>query len=116
METLENFAIKRKEGHKKGVIKTIGIVGGGNMGQEISIEVSKSGLDVVLIDVNEKRILEVKELINEMLDTEISHWGMTNSDKKAILSRIHFTHKYQDVADCDIVIECVNTKKPSQQP
>jgi 3-hydroxybutyryl-CoA dehydrogenase len=40
----------------------------------------------------------------------IERWGMTESDKRAILSRISGTTKYKDLKGCDIVIEAVKSK------
>ncbi len=111
-ETLQDYALKKDNTHKAGVIKNIGIVGGGSMGQEIAVHVSQAGFEVFLVDISEERLSEIMGLINQALDDEINHWGMTESDKKAILSRIHPAIDYADLKDCDIVIECVNTKKP----
>jgi 3-hydroxybutyryl-CoA dehydrogenase len=47
-----------------------------------------------------------------MLDTEILRWGMTNSEKRLIMSRIKGTVEYRDLADCDIVFEAINSRKP----
>lgn len=81
------------------------------MGQEISILTSKAGLEVIIIDVSDERIKQILELIGGHLDAMINSWGMTTGDKKAILSRINCSTDYNELSDCDIVIECINTKK-----
>ena len=50
--------------------------------------------------------------IIQQLDDEINRWGLTQSDKKAILSRIKGTTDYNDLANCDLILESVNSKKP----
>jgi 3-hydroxybutyryl-CoA dehydrogenase len=47
-----------------------------------------------------------------MIDKEILRWGMTNSEKRLIMSRIKGTVEYRDLADCDIVFEVINSRKP----
>jgi 3-hydroxybutyryl-CoA dehydrogenase len=110
-ERLEDYALGKKATNSKGSIKKIGLVGGGSMGQEIAVEVSKAGIEVILIDVSDERIAEIKVMISEALDERINRWGMTNSDKKSILSRIDFSTDFCDLRNTDIVIECINTKK-----
>ncbi|MBR9999470.1 MAG: hypothetical protein KFF73_10885, partial [Cyclobacteriaceae bacterium] len=48
--------------------------------------------------------------ISRALDRMIERWGMTDSDKRAILSRIKGTTEYKDLKGCDIVIEAVKSK------
>jgi len=45
------------------------------------------------------------------LDEIIGKWGMTKSEKRAIISRITGSIDYNDISDCDLVIESINTKK-----
>lgn len=108
---LEDFAL-RKGMKPLGAIHKIGIIGCGTTGQQISRIVSQSGLEVVFVDVSEARVEEVLKLIGNQLDAIIKKWGLTNSEKKLILSRIRGTTNYADISDCDIVIETIHTKKP----
>lgn len=111
-ETLEQYALKQSAKKAKGAIKKVGIIGGGSMGQEIAIVASQAGFEVQIIDVSEERIKSVMEQIEFQLDQTIARWGMTNSDKRSIMSRIDGCPAYECLQDADIVIECVNTKKP----
>jgi 3-hydroxybutyryl-CoA dehydrogenase len=47
--------------------------------------------------------------IKKQLDDEIDHWGLTPSEKTAILSRIKGTLKYEDFSDCELVIEAIKS-------
>lgn len=107
---LEDFALRKLA--KKGVIHKIGIVGCGAMGQEIARLVSHSGLDVVFVDIHHERVQVIFENLNNQLDQVISQWGLTEGEKRAILSRITGTTDYKDLAGCDIVIETINSRKP----
>ncbi len=107
---LEDFSLS-KSPKLRGSIHKVGVIGLGSMGQEISKTISQNGFDVVCLDVNEERVTAALEGITGLLDTEIRHWGMTNSEKRLIMSRIKGTVDYSDLADCDIVCEAINSRK-----
>lgn len=109
-ERLEDFSLG-KSMQSKGTIQKVGIVGCGTMGQELSVLISQSGIDVAFIDVSDERVADIMVRIEKMLDDRISRWGLTGSEKKLILSRIKGSTDYQSVADCDVVFETVNSKK-----
>ncbi len=110
-EVLEDYALS-KRARKKGSLKKVGIIGCGTLGQEIAHVVSKNGIEVVFVDVSEERVTQVFLELNESLDEVINKWGLTVSEKRAILSRIHGTTEYHDISDCDLVIESINSRKP----
>jgi len=109
-EVLEDYALEKKA-KKKGVLKKVGIIGAGTMGQDISVIISKQGIDVIFIDITEERIDEIFSEISLRLDEIINKWGMTKSEKRAIISRISGSVDYNDISDCDLIIESINTKK-----
>ena len=109
-ERLEDFSLG-KSMQPKGSIQKVGVVGCGTMGQEISVLISQSGIEVAFIDISDDRIAEVFRRIEQQLDDRISKWGLTGSEKKLILSRIKGSTDYSTLADCDIVFETVNSKK-----
>lgn len=108
---LEDFSLT-KSPKLHGSIHKIGIIGCGSMGQEIAKTISQHGFDVVCLDLDEQHVAGGLEGITRMLDREILRWGMTNSEKRLILSRIKGTVEYNDLADCDIVFEVINSRKP----
>ncbi len=109
-EKLEDYAFNKSTETKSGSIKA-GVVGCGSMGQELVILISKSGIDVVFVEVSQDKVDEAFIKIGEQIDDIISHWGMTYGDKRAILSRIQGTTDFADLGDCSVVIESINTKK-----
>jgi 3-hydroxybutyryl-CoA dehydrogenase len=86
----------------------IAVVGGGMMGRSIATRVSQAGLGVVVRDISEERTTQIKELLGRDLDREIEHWGLTQSEKKAILARIEFTTDVRKTAGCDLLIETIH--------
>jgi 3-hydroxybutyryl-CoA dehydrogenase len=109
-DRLEDFSLGKSISSNK-TLQKVGIVGCGAMGQEISILVSQSGIEVAFIDISQQRIEEVFNRINGLLDDRINKWGLTSTEKKLILSRIKGSTDYKTISDCDIVLETVNTKK-----
>jgi len=89
-------------------IKEIAIIGGGVMGQGIAQTISSAGLDVLLIEKNEKQLKNSKSLLSEYMDREIKRWAMTKSDKKAILSRIIWDTSFEKIGNYDLIIEAVD--------
>ena len=110
-EVLEDYALSEKLRKKDSLCK-VGIVGCGTVGQEIARIISQAGIDVVFVDISEDRVRDIFLGINEQLDKIIDRWGLTDSEKRAILSRIHGTTKYEDIAECNLVMETISSNNP----
>ncbi|HOW32793.1 MAG TPA: 3-hydroxyacyl-CoA dehydrogenase NAD-binding domain-containing protein, partial [Bacteroidales bacterium] len=108
---LEDFTLSRQE-QPKGTIQKVGVIGCGSMGQQIAKTISQHGFDVVCLDVDDQHVSDAIAGITNLLDDEIRRWGMTNGEKRLILSRIKGTREYRDLSDCDFVVETINSKKP----
>jgi len=86
----------------------IAVVGGGMMGRSIATRVSQAGLGVVVRDISTERASQIKDMLAKDLDREIEKWGLTQSEKKAILARIEFTTEVDRAVGCDLVIETIH--------
>ena len=111
-ERLEDYGLSKqiRQG-KNGGLQKVAVIGCGNMGQEIVRTISQHGIEVVYLDQTEERIVEIRKSIEQRLDAIINKWGLTESEKRAILSRIEGTTEYEDIRDCDLVIESINTRQ-----
>ena len=89
-------------------VNEIAIIGAGVMGQGIAQTISAAGMDVLLIEKNDKNLKQSKAMLSEYIDREIKRWAMTKSDKKAILSRIVWDTNFDKIADRDLIIEAVD--------
>jgi len=110
-ESLEKFALNTKIA-KQGLIHKVGLIGCGDVGQEVARIVSQAGIEVVFIEVNEQRVLEANRLIQMQLDEIINRWGLTEGDKRIILSRIKGSTDYNLVHNCDLIIEAISSANP----
>ncbi len=89
------------------VISKVMVVGGGVMGRGISQLLAAAGIDVMLVDLSREIVEQSMRLLSEEMDAEIEKWGMTTSEKKAILSRIKGTTEYEGIDKVNLVIEAV---------
>jgi 3-hydroxybutyryl-CoA dehydrogenase len=110
-EVLEDYALNEKL-RKKDSLRKVGIVGCGSVGQEIARIISQAGIEVVFVDTSEERVREIFLAINAQLDGIIDRWGLTESEKRAILSRIKGTTKYEDISECNLVMETISSNRP----
>lgn len=83
------------------------IVGSGVMGQGLAEAVASAGYDCLIVDRTTKLAENGIRLISEAMDREISRWGLTQADKKAILSRIHASSDLTQAEDAEIVLEAI---------
>ena len=108
IERLEDYGLS-KDNKPKTLFSRVGIVGAGSVGQNIARMVSSKGMDVVILDLNQEKIDQAFRDLARELDRMIERWGMTNSEKLGILSRIKGTTNYEDFRGCDIVIEAIKS-------
>jgi len=85
----------------------VAIVGGGMMGRSIATKVAQAGLNVCLKEASTERLEASRTELVGALDHEIAKFGITESEKKAILSRIRWVTQYDCAAECDLAIETV---------
>jgi 3-hydroxybutyryl-CoA dehydrogenase len=86
-------------------IKTVGVIGAGQMGNGIAHVCALAGLDVRLNDISEERITAGLATINGNMSRQVSKGAITDAERQAALGRIRPAAAYQDFAECDIVIE-----------
>ena len=110
-ERLEDFALGKKV-IKEGGLQKVGIVGAGSTGQEIIRLISRKGIEVAFVDLSEERVKNILARIERQLDIKINRWGLTEGEKRAMLSRIKGSTDYSILKDCNIVIEAIHSKKP----
>jgi len=89
------------------VVRTVGVVGGGTMGQGIAISCAGAGLDVLLKERSPEMSAAALAEIGASLDADIAKWRRTASEKKAILARVRTVESMEALEASQIVIEAV---------
>ncbi|GAT63860.1 3-hydroxyacyl-CoA dehydrogenase family protein [Paludibacter jiangxiensis] len=105
-EPIENYGLSHKD-RKRTLFSRIGVVGCGKDGSIIATIAASRGMEVVFLEPTEEGISNAYSRIEKKLDARVMNWGLTNSEKKAILSRIRGTVNYSDFVGCDFVIETI---------
>ena len=93
------------------VIKKVGVIGAGQMGNGIAHVAALAGFDVVLNDISADRLKSGMATINGNLARQVSKKGVTEDDKAKAMARISLAEKLDDLADCDLVIETAVEKE-----
>lgn len=105
-EPIEAYGLSKKK-KSNSLFSKIGIVGCGQEGRSIVNVTALAGMEVVFIEVSQERIDSALKLIEYELDTQIQNWGLTLGEKKSTLDKIKGSTNYEDLEDCDFVIECI---------
>ncbi|MBP8850553.1 MAG: 3-hydroxyacyl-CoA dehydrogenase family protein [Breznakibacter sp.] len=108
VESIEGYALSQKK-RVKTLFSRIGIVGCGREGQSIARIASWHGMEVVFIELSQSKIESALNNISKELDNRIETWGLTTSEKRAIMSRISGSLEYKELAGCDFVIEAIRS-------
>jgi 3-hydroxybutyryl-CoA dehydrogenase len=88
-------------------IKKVGVVGCGLMGHGIAQVCAQAGYDVVVREVDEKRLEGGLGKIQKQLGRAVEKGKMEQSQADEVEGRIKGTLDYQDFIDCDLVIEAI---------
>ena len=88
-------------------IQKIGIIGAGNMGSGIAQKIAQEGINVVIVDVEDRFVQKGLENIKKTLSQGIERKIFTEEKAKEILSRIKGTTNKEEVKDVDLVIEAI---------
>jgi len=89
-------------------IRKVGVIGTGVMGTGITQMLAEHGVDVIAIDKEEHILKHSQQVLLHTLDKSIEKWGITESEKKVIQSRIHYTTDKNLLKEVDLVIESID--------
>ena len=87
--------------------RKIAVIGAGTMGNGIAQVFAASGFDVLMTDVSDAAMKNGLAVIGNSLDRLLAKQKITEADKKAILGRIRTSHRLEDAAHSDLVVEAV---------
>ncbi|HEX5778922.1 MAG TPA: 3-hydroxybutyryl-CoA dehydrogenase [Xanthobacteraceae bacterium] len=86
-------------------IKTVGVIGAGQMGNGIAHVAALAGCEVRLVDIDPAQIAKAKETIAENLGRQLRREKISQKDRDAALARIRTGTDMALLGDCDFVIE-----------
>jgi 3-hydroxybutyryl-CoA dehydrogenase len=88
-----------------GAIKTVGVIGAGQMGNGIAHVSALSGLAVRMLDVNDERLKTGLENIKKNMARQAERGKISADEMAQALKRIKTGIDYRQFAECDMVIE-----------
>jgi len=86
-------------------IRTIGVLGAGQMGGGIAQVAAAAGYDVVLADASLELASKGRSKIDAILGKQVEKGKIKAEDKDALVGRIKPVASSADFGDCDLVIE-----------
>ncbi len=86
-------------------IKTIGVVGAGQMGSGIAQVAACSGFNVIMSDINRCLLVRGFAAISKNLDRMVEKSKITVQEKDEIKSRIKAGNHIRDIAEADFIVE-----------
>jgi len=92
------------------MIKTIGIIGAGQMGSGIAHVAAASNFHVIMSDVSEALLEKGKSTISKSLDRMVHKEKITPAQKKDIMAKIEGTVDMVKMKGADFVIEAATEK------
>jgi 3-hydroxybutyryl-CoA dehydrogenase len=93
------------------MIKKVGVIGSGQMGNGIAHVAAVAGFDVVLNDVSAERLKSGMATINGNLSRQVAKKVISEDAKAQALKKISLAEALDGLADCDLVIETVIEKE-----
>ena len=93
-------------------IKTIGVVGAGQMGNGIAQVASVSGLNVVMSDIEDGFVKKGLSSISKNLDRLLEKGKISSDKREQVLQRIKGTIRIEEMAGVDFVVEAATENEP----
>jgi 3-hydroxybutyryl-CoA dehydrogenase len=90
-----------------GQVKTVGVVGVGTMGAGIAEVLSRTGLEVVAVEVDADGVARGRGHLKHSTGRALERGKLDEKSRRELLDRIRFTTKLTDLAEVDLVVEAV---------
>ncbi len=96
-------------------IRTVGVVGAGQMGNGIAHVFALAGYDVLLNDISAETLEKAVALIDRNLERQAARGKITAEDHAAAIARIRTTTTLPDVGASDLIIESATERETVKQ-
>jgi len=96
---------RKGEANAQVVVKSVGIIGAGQMGNGIAHVVALAGYDVAISDVRKDALEKARSVIERNMARQVSRGIITDSEMQTALKRIHGVTDVAALGEADLVIE-----------
>lgn len=93
------------------MIKKVGVIGAGQMGNGIAHVSALSGYDVVLIDLSMDQVTKALGIIENNIDRQVGRGKLSKADGDKAFGRIKGADSMTALSSCDLVIEAAVEKE-----
>ena len=93
-------------------IRSVGIVGAGQMGNGIAHVFALSGYDVLLNDISAEGLQKAVATIDKNLERQASRGKITEEARADAMGRIKTTLALPELGPCDLIIEAATEREP----
>ena len=88
-------------------IRTVGVVGSGQMGSGIAQVAACCGMEVTMVDIKQEYLDRGVSAISNSLEKLVSKERMSREDADSAFSRIDSSVELESLSDCDLVVEAI---------
>ena len=92
-------------------IRSIGVIGAGQMGVGIAQVFAQAGYDVVLNDNDHAKLHTAKDLIAEQLDRQVEKERIGAAEREAAMARISTNDELSELGGLDLIVESAVEKE-----
>lgn len=92
---------------EKPKVTTVGVLGAGVMGAGIAQALVKAGYKVIVKDVKQEFLDKGKATIEGLFSKLVQRRKLSQAEADKLVSAVVFTTSYDELAECDLVIEAV---------
>jgi 3-hydroxybutyryl-CoA dehydrogenase len=96
-------------------IKTVGVIGAGQMGGGIAHVCALAGYEVLLNDIDMDRVVDRLRVIGHNLARQVARGVVSEEDKDAALARIHPTPGLAEIGATDLAIEAATENEDTKK-
>ncbi|MGC2601955.1 MAG: 3-hydroxyacyl-CoA dehydrogenase NAD-binding domain-containing protein, partial [Rhodomicrobium sp.] len=101
----ENPFVNKNERREPLVIKTVGVIGAGQMGNGIAHVAAVAGYKVLINDLSKERVESALATINGNMSRQINRGKITAEDRDKALALIAYAPSLDAFGDAELVIE-----------
>ena len=102
-----NSGISRPKNINLTTVNKLGVLGSGLMGHGITYVSALSGIEVVMTDSNQENAEKGFSRIKNILHSVVKKGQLSQENAKNVLNKITVTDDYNNLQDCDLIIEAV---------
>jgi 3-hydroxybutyryl-CoA dehydrogenase len=113
--TRENPFVNRSEGREQVTIKTVGVIGAGQMGNGIAHVAAAAGYNVLLHDLSKERVEAGLATINGNMTRQVSRGKISEEDRDRALRRIAYAPSLEAFGDAELVIEAATEDEDTKR-